>query len=71
MTDAGGPNGETTVAGLTIRTWLGSILLPVALGTVVYWLIADTSIVELAVFAVMMVVVLLALDYFFDTIPDV
>lgn len=61
---------SSTVDAETLQTWLLYVLAPALVGTGVYWYVSDASVVETAVFAVAMAVMILVMDYFFDTMPD-
>lgn len=46
------------------------VLLPAAIGTVVYWVFTDATLLETGIFGAVMVVMIMAMDYLFDTIPS-
>lgn len=52
-----------------LETWAVYALFPALVGTVVYWYFTDATAVETAIFAVVMVVMILAMDHVFDTMP--
>lgn len=46
------------------------VLVPAAVGTVVYWFFTDATLLETGIFGAVMIVMILAMDYLFDTIPE-
>lgn len=52
-----------------LRQFAVYVLVPVAVGTAVYWFFTDATLLETGIFGAVMVVMIMAMDYLFDTIP--
>lgn len=52
-----------------LRQFAVYVLVPAAIGTAVYWVVTDATLLETGIFGAVMVVMILAMDYLFDTIP--